>query len=463
MKPSCSLSWHVGLVQHGNKHVAMTARHLLEKWQLTVDATGPKQSSSQGPLHQPMQHSAPCLPRQRQAWQQPGDGPLSQPQLFSSKHMQVGSSMTHVNSPTGTVGSTQDAEAVGLTSFPDVGGGGPSLEPAQVRVRSIGDGHGGPGRIARSASSRPAQAARYASSPKVLWPEPAPPVPLTRATMVDAVPRPVLGGGRARPRLRAFVRDAGTAAGAATGAAAADGRQPSKQKKPAKKAKGPPSGPSMNFPLGRHAGTGIAALERQLQQLKATAAYDDLAWSNDLEPMPAATAVGDAPQNTQPAATIAPEFQGHAAGTSWRERRPASLPQEAPNKTGMHGRQVQDHAFWAKTPGVDMSLGSGGKRDRYVSDEEQEKEERTLTVDEAGSGRQTRQRLTRAARRSAETDTTMTSTTSTTDGAGGSKTLPTTWSSEDKACYIDVLQRHGRNLKRLCAAFPQKCASWPPA
>lgn len=461
MNPSCSSSWHVGLVQHGNKHVAMTARHLLEKWQLAVEATGPKQSSSQGPMHQPMQHSAAYLPEQRQPWQQPRAGPPSQAQLFS-KHMQLGSTESPVNSPTGKVGTTQDADSVGLTSFPDFGGGGPPLDAGQARGHYMaeGDGPGGPGRIARSASSRPAQAARYASSPKVLWPDPGPPAPLTHAATVDAIARPVLGGGRARPRLQASAMGAGTTAKAAV----TDDRQASKQKKPAKKAKGAPGGPPRNFPLGRHGGTGIAALERQLQQLKATAAYDDLAWSNDLEPMPATNAIGNTPQDTQPVATIAPDVQVCAAGIGRRGYRPASFHQEAPHETGMHGVQLQGHDFWAKPPGVDMSPGSGRDSDRdpdNVLDEEQEEEVPLHTTkDEARSSQQARQRTMRAAGRtgrSAETtqDTT-TTTTSTTDGAGSRKMRPTTWTDHEKARYITVLQRHGRNLNRLCAAFPHK-------
>lgn len=447
----------------------MTARHLLEKWQLAIEATGPNQSSSKGPQHEPMQHSAPYLRGQRQPWQQPRGSPLSQAQLFS-EHMQVGGSMSPINGPTARVGTTQDADAVGLTSFPDFGGGGLPLDAAQSGGHYMpeGDGPAGPGRMARSASSRPAQAQRYASSPKVLWPDLAPPVPLPRAATVDAVPQLVLGGGRSRPRPQASGRGAGTTAGTA----AKDGREASKQKKPAKKAKKAPGGPPTNFPVGRHGGTGIAALERQLQQLKATAAYDDLAWSNNLEPMPATNAISNAPQNTQPVSTITPEFQGCAAGTRRRGHRPASFRQESPNETGMHG--TQDHAFWAEPPGVDMSPGSGGDSDRDLDnglDEELEEEEPFHTKNEARSSQRDRQngiarrRTTRAAGRagrSADTgqDTT-TSTTSTTDGAGSSKTRPTTWTDQEKARYIAVLQLHGRNLKQLCAAFPRKCASGP--
>ncbi|BDA44724.1 hypothetical protein COCOBI_06-2020 [Coccomyxa sp. Obi] len=455
--------------QHGNRQVSMTARHLLEKWQLAIEATGPKHSSSQGPMHQPMQQSPAYLPEQRQPWQQPRGSPLSQAQIFS-KHMQLGSSVSPVNSPTGEVRTTQGADAVGMTSFPDFSGGPPPLEAAQARGRYMdeGDGSGGPGRMARSASSRSAQAAHYVSSPKVLWPDPAPPAPLARAATVDAVPRLVLGGGRARPRPQASGRGAASSGGTAP----TDGRQPSKQKKPAKKAKGAPGGPPRNFPLGHHGGTGIAALERQLQQLKATAAYDDLAWSNDLEPMPATNAIGNTPQNTQPVATIAPEFQGCAAGTARHEHRLASFHQEAPNTTGMHGIQVQNHAFWATPPGVDTSLASGRESDRdpdYVLHEEEQEEEPLPTENEARSSQQARQigiarqRTTRAAGRagrSAKTgqDTT-TTTTSTTDEAGIRKLRPTLWTDQDKARYIAVLQRHGRSLKRLCAAFPHKCAS----
>ncbi|CAL8469538.1 g9079 [Coccomyxa elongata] len=457
--------------QHGNKQVAMTARHLLEKWQLAIEATGPNQSSSKDPQHEPMQHSAPYIRGQRQPWQQPRGSPLSQAQLFS-EHMQVCGSMSPVDGPTARVGTTQDAGAVGLTSFPDLGSGGLPLDAAQSggHYMAEGDGPGGPGRMARSASSRPAQAARYASSPKVLWPDPAPLVPLTRAATVDTVPQLVLGGGRARPRPQASGRGAGTFAGTTAGTAAKYGRQAYKQRKPAKKAKKAPGGPPTNFPLGRHGGTGIAALERQLQQLKATAAYDDLAWSKDLEPMPATNAISNAPQNTQPVAASAPEFQGCAAGTSRRGHRPASFHQETPNETGMHG--TQDHAFWAKPPGVDMSPGSGRDSDRdpdNVLDEEQEEEEPCHTKNEARSSQRdmqdgiARRRTTRAAGRagrSAETgqDTT-TTTTSTTDEAGSSKTRPTTWTDQEKARYIAVLQLHGRNLKRLCAAFPHKSSS----
>lgn len=438
-------------IQHGNQHVSLTARHLLEKWQLILDAMGHDQAFNRGNARQP-----PAQQHRSDQRQQVRHGMLSQ--LFNEE-LQLGSSMGGAPYTMEGTAAMHEADAIALHSFPELGGGGVPMETAPDTGRSLPDGGAlaSPGRFARSASSRPAQAARYASSPDVLWPHLAPSEPLTRAATVAAVPAPLLGGGRARPRPQA--------AGKGAKGTAADARQAAKQKKPAGPAKKAAAASRDKGDRVR----GIAALEAQLQKLKADAARSgDLDWPGDLEALPEPDAVNIASQDPWLPTTVLPGPQRHAHRTRAQDNLPGGGNRQAPASASLAADLSEDHRFWSTQPGMDVAgLGAMTESDRDP-EEDEPSYTNTRTTRQAKTGGRARQNRPhqprRASRRpggSAVTgEGTRGATPSSTEDGSRKRGLcdKALWTDAEKARYIAVLQDHGRSLARLCAAFPNKCA-----
>ena len=414
--------------------MALTARHLLEKWQLILETLSPEQGFGHGNARQP--------PPPQQA-RRVRSSPLTQAQLFSEER-QLASSMGAVPCTMQEIAAMQEADAIARTCFPELGGGGTK---EKGRFPAEGGAFGTPGRIARSASSRPAQAARYASSPDVLWPLMPSPEPLACAATVAAVPQLLLGGGRARPRPQASKKAKG---------AAADARQATRLKKPAKR-------------TGSLSGVrGIAALEKQLQQLKANVAKSgDLDWPSDLDGLPEPDTGNFDSQSNLPATAADQGRQERASSMPVQHNRSLGNKQTAAS-TGLDADFLQSQAFWSSEPGVDVAgLGTVTGSDARPEEDEPFQTDARSKIRQASRVRQGRLRQTKRAGRpggscsAATGEGTRAQTPSSTEDAGSSRKRgpcdKTLWSDEEKARYIAVLQEHGRDLTQLCAAFPDKC------
>lgn len=449
-------------MQHGNRQVALTARHLLEKWELILEATGANQSFShaaeqQQMLLQPSYHTE----QHQHQQQQMRPRMLSQGHLIS-RPLQLDSSFAAMESYVEQIAAAQEADAMlpaaAASALPEACGAGMLIGAGGTGGRHSLGGVGGfgqpgpPGRSARSASSRPAQAALYASSPNVLWPEVPPPASLTRAATVAAIPQALPGGGRARPRPQA------------ANAAGQDAVMPA-----AAKRKSQGGRPKKNSGSGAQKGKlsrvqGIAALERQLEQLKKAQAgqYGNVAGFGDTGSPPGSDPVIQGSSGAWGAASAA---QARAGSGSLEQYH-----QHGSNKTGVPMDPCQDqHSHWAAPQGAQASQGMEMGASREAS------QGPSLTDGSVPSGWQPPPRLAHHPSAQQHGRSGQRTATATAAGAGGSaamgrgttttsdtedfvagKEAPTVWTDADKARYIAVLQEHGRNLTKLCAAFPNK-------